>query len=573
MSRSSQTTPWVEGLTIGEMLRQSAAKWSDRDAVVFPGLTSQELPRTKSDSNACYRLTFAELDQHVDHVARALIGLGVEKGDHIAVWATNWPRWVLLQFATARIGAVLVTINPAYRKAELAYVLKQSDATVLFLIDEFRRSNYFTILNEAVPQLPQSPGTTLTLEDYPKLRHVVALKGAPPKGVMGWEVFLALADSVDADTPHQREKELNPAEPINIQYTSGTTGFPKGAMLTHRNLLLNAFSIGDCQRLSEQDRICVPVPFYHCFGCVLGVLAAAIYGAAMIIPAEHFDPLATLNAIEQERATAIYGVPTMFIAQLEHPTFADRDLSSLRTGIMAGSPCPIEVMKRVVSDMGAEEITIAYGQTEASPVITQTRTQDPLQLRVQTVGRPIPDIEVKLIDPNTGQTLGDNQQGELCTRGHVVMLGYYNNPEGTAAAIDPDGWLHTGDLAVRQPDGYYRITGRIKEMICRGGENIYPREIEEFLYTHPAVQDVAVVGVPDPKFVEEVAAWIRLTENSQVTEDEIKAYCKAHLAHYKVPKYVRFVEEFPQTVTGKIQKYRIREQMIQELDLKESETA
>ncbi|MCA9071559.1 MAG: AMP-binding protein, partial [Planctomycetaceae bacterium] len=359
----------------------------------------------------------------------------------------------------------------------------------------------------------------------------------------------------------------------NIQYTSGTTGFPKGAMLAHRNLLLNAFYIGDCQRLSEQDRICVPVPFYHCFGCVLGVLAAAVYGSAMIVPAEHFDPLATLNAIEQERATAIYGVPTMFIAQLEHPTFAGRNLTSLRTGIMAGSPCPIEVMKRVVSDMGAEEITIAYGQTEASPVITQTRTQDPLELRVQTVGRPIPGIEVKLVDPSSGETLGDNQQGELCTRGHVKMLGYYNNPEGTSTAIDGEGWLHTGDLAVRQPDGYYRITGRIKDMICRAGENIYPREIEEFLYTHPAVQDVAIVGVPDPKFVEEVAAWIRLHENCQATEEEIKAYCKEHLAHYKVPRYVRFVEEFPQTVTGKVQKYRIREQMIQDLGLKESETA
>ncbi len=570
MSHSNRTKPWVDGLTIGRMLRQTAERHADRDAVVFPRLGSEETPRRDGD---CYRLTFHELDERVDRVARALMGLGVQKGEHVALWATNWPRWVLLQFATARIGAVLVTINPAYRKAELGYVLKQSDAKVLFLTDEFRRSNYFAILNEAVPQLALSQGTSHDLAEFPRLRHIVALKGPDSPGLMPWSEFEQLAESVESSDLAARESELAPDEPINIQYTSGTTGFPKGAMLTHRNLLLNAYYIGACQNLSEQDRICVPVPFYHCFGCVLGVLAAAVYGSAMIIPEEYFDPLATLEALESERATAIYGVPTMFIAQLEHPSFALRDLSSLRTGIMAGSPCPIEVMKRVVTDMGANEITIAYGQTEASPVITQTRTDDPLELRVQTVGRPIPDIEVKLEDPATGVTLGDNEQGELCTRGHVVMLGYYNNPEATKAAIDKDGWLHTGDLAVRQPDGYYRITGRIKDMICRGGENIYPREIEEFLYTHPAVQDVAIVGVPDPKFVEEVAAWIRLKENTSCTEEEIRQYCKDHLAHYKVPKYVRFVEEFPQTVTGKIQKFRIREQMIKDLGLEEAETA
>ncbi|MGH7127395.1 MAG: AMP-binding protein, partial [Planctomycetaceae bacterium] len=358
-----------------------------------------------------------------------------------------------------------------------------------------------------------------------------------------------------------------------IQYTSGTTGFPKGAMLTHRNLLLNAYHIGDCQKITHEDRICVPVPFYHCFGCVLGVLCCAVYGAAMVVPAEYFDPEQTLDAIETERATSLYGVPTMFIAQLEHPSYRGRDLSSLRTGIMAGSPCPIELMKRVVGDMGAEEITIAYGLTEASPVITQTRTDDPIELRVKTVGRPIPDIEVKIVDPATGETLGDNQQGELCTRGHVVMRGYYNNPEATAAAIDDEGWLHSGDLALRMPNGYYRITGRIKDMICRGGENVYPREIEEFLYTHPAVQDVAIVGVPDPKFVEDIAAWIRLKEGATATEDEIRRYCKAKLAHFKVPKYVRFVTEFPQTVTGKIQKFRIREIMVEELGLQQEETA
>lgn len=573
MSVSLQDPPWVEGLTIGEMLRETAKRFGDREAVVFPKITPKETPRAETGPDECYRLTFRELDDRVDEVALALLGLGIKQGDHVAVWATNWPRWVLLQFATARIGAVLVTINPAYRKAELAYVLKQSDARVLFLVDEFRRSNFFGILNEAIPQLAQSNADALQLADFPKLDRIIAMKGSATKGLMNWHEFMALAKGVTKAELETREAQLKAGDAINIQYTSGTTGFPKGAMLTHRNLLLNAFYIGACQDFSEQDRVCVPVPFYHCFGCVLGVLAAAVYGAAMIVPAEYFDPLATLDAIEQERATSIYGVPTMFIAQLEHPTFAGRDLASLRTGIMAGSPCPIEVMKRVVSDMGAKEVTIAYGQTEASPVITQTRTDDPLHLRVQTVGRPIPNIEVKLVDPETGNTLGDNVQGELCTRGHVVMLGYYNNPEGTTSAIDADGWLHTGDLALRQSDGYYRITGRIRDMICRGGENIYPREIEEFLYTHPAVQDVAIVGVPDPKYVEEVAAWIRVKEGAQVTEDEIRQYCKANLAHYKVPKYVRFVTEFPQTVTGKIQKFRIRELMIEELDLKITETA
>ncbi len=573
MSQSLQDSPWVEGLTIGGMLRQTARRHGDREAVVFPKLTPEETPRSEGEPGECYRLTYRELDDRVDQVARSLLGLGLNKGDHVAVWATNWPRWVLLQFATARIGAVLVTINPAYRKTELAYVLKQSDARVLFLADEFRRSNFFSILNEAIPQLAQSKSDTLDLADFPKLNRIIAMKGSPPKGIMNWSEFAALGEGVDESALKARENQLKPGDPINIQYTSGTTGFPKGAMLTHRNLLLNSYYTGACQGFSENDRVCVPVPFYHCFGCVLGVLASAVSGAAMIVPAEYFDPLATLDGIEQERATSLYGVPTMFIAQLEHPTFAGRDLSSLRTGIMAGSPCPIEVMKRVVSDMGATEITIGYGQTEASPIITQTRTDDPLELRVQTVGRPIPGIEVKLVDPETGNTLGDGVQGELCTRGHVVMLGYYNNPEGTQSAIDAEGWLHTGDLALRQPDGYYRITGRIRDMICRGGENIYPREIEEFLYTHPAVQDVAIVGVPDPKFVEEVAAWIRLKENIQVTEDEIKQYCKANLAHYKVPKYVRFVTEFPQTVTGKIQKFRIREQMIEDLGLKQAETA
>jgi fatty-acyl-CoA synthase len=568
------STPWVDGVTIGDVLRQTAAKYPGRDACVFPRLGNDGAPLESGHADKdCYRLTFEQLDLEVDRVARGLMGLGIEKGQHVAVWATNWPRWALLQFATARIGAVLVTINPAYRSSELSYVLNQSDAAALFLIDHFKKSDYFAILTDAVPELTSATPGQLTLQGYPKLKHVVSMKDYTAPGMWSWDGFIARGDSISAAQLQQRAAELDSGDPINIQYTSGTTGFPKGAMLSHRNLLLNAFYIGDCQRITMDDRICIPVPFYHCFGCVLGVLCCAVYGSAMIVPAEYFDAEAALEAIASESATSIYGVPTMFIAQLEHPTFSERDLTSLRTGIMAGSPCPIEVMKRVVDDMGANEVTIAYGLTEASPVITQTRTDDALDLRVQTVGRPIPDIEVKLVDPETGRTLGDEEQGELCTRGHVVMLGYYHMPEQTAAAIDAGGWLHSGDLATRMPNGYYRITGRIKDMICRGGENIYPREIEEFLYTHPAVEDVTIVGLPDPKYGENVCAWIKLKEGETADEDDIRAFCKEKLAYFKVPRHIRFVDAFPQTVTGKIQKFKIREIMIDELGLEQTETA
>lgn len=571
--------PWVDGLTIGQAVRETALRVPDADAMVFPGLDPLGEEKSPESDAACYRLTYRELYAEVDRVAKALIGLGIQKGEHVAVWATNWPRWVLLQYATARIGAVMVTVNPAYKASELSYVLKQSDAAAVFLIGGFRSSDYFQIVGDAVPELSaakpvvESVERSVTAADYPKLRHVVSMESAAAAGMWTWDNFARLGKTVADETLEARETSLAAEDPINIQYTSGTTGFPKGAMLSHRNLLLNAYYIGDCQEITVADRICVPVPFYHCFGCVLGVLCCATYGAAMIVPAEYFDAGKTLTAIAAEGATSLYGVPTMFIAQLEHPSFAQRNLASLRTGIMAGSPCPIELMKRVVDDMGAEEITIAYGLTEASPVITQTRTDDPLELRVKTVGRPIPDIEVKLVDPETGDTLPDNQQGELCTRGHVVMKGYYAMPEQTAAAIDADGWLHSGDLAVRQSDGYYRITGRIKDMICRGGENIYPREIEEFLYTHPAIEDVAVVGVPDSRFVETVAAWIKLKDGEAATESEIRDFCKENLAHFKVPQYIKFVSEFPQTVTGKIQKFRIRDLIVEELGLSAEETA
>ena len=550
---------WVDALTFGQVLDETAARFAERDALVFPALG--------------LRLNYREFVDRVDEAARGLLALGIGKGDHVAIWATNVPRWVILQFATARIGAVLVTVNPAYRPFELEYVLKQSDAVALFLVERFKKSDYFEMLADVCPQLAGCPPGQLDAPRFPKLRHVVALGDRAPPGAITWDEMCRRGQSVPPDRLAEIAATLTAGEPINIQYTSGTTGFPKAATLSHRNLLLNAYYIGACQRFSEDDRVCIPVPFYHCFGCVLGTLAAVVYGAAMIVPAESFDPTATLDAVQRERATALYGVPTMFIAQLEDETLAGRDLSSLRTGIMAGSPCPIEIMRKVIDRMGAREVTIAYGQTEASPVITQTRTDDPLELRVQTVGRPLPGVEVKIVDPASGGELGDDRQGELCARGHVVMLGYYNDPQATAAAIDAAGWLRTGDLAVRQPNGYYRITGRIKDMVIRGGENVYPREIEEFLFTHPAIEQSAVCGVPDEKYGEQLCAWVKPKAGERVTEEEIRDFCRENLAHFKVPHYVRLVDAFPQTVTGKIQKFKIRAAMIAELGLVEPETA
>jgi fatty-acyl-CoA synthase len=553
------TTPWVDGLTIDEVLAWTAREHGGRDALVFCARD--------------YRRTYAQFDRDVDQAARGLLALGIGKGDHVAVWGTNVPQWVVLQFATARVGAVLVTINPAYRAFELKYVLRQSDAVALFLVRNFKSSDYYAMLAEVCPDLATAPPGKLRAADFPKLRHVVSFEDEPPRGAITWNDMLRGADSVPREKIAEIAATLTALDPINIQYTSGTTGFPKAAMLSHRNLLLNVFYVGECLALTADDRICIPVPFYHCFGCVLGTLCSAVYGAAMVVPAEYFNPAQTLAAIEKERATVLYGVPTMFIAQLEDSSFASRDLKSLRTGIMAGSPCPIEVMRQVVDRMGCREVTIGYGQTEASPIITQTRIDDPLELRVETVGRAIPGVEVKIVDPATGGTLADGEQGELCARGHCVMLGYYNQPDATAAAIDPEGWLHTGDLAIRQPGGYYRITGRIKDMVIRGGENIYPREIEEFLFTHPAVEQAAVVGVPDRKYGEELCAWVKLKAGAAVSTDELRDFCRRTLAHYKVPRYVKFVEAFPQTVTGKIQKFKIRDAMMEELGLTVQETA
>jgi fatty-acyl-CoA synthase len=550
---------WVDGLTIGEVLQHTVSQFPEREAMVF--------------CQTGFRRTWREFYHDTTQVAKALIALGIQAGEHIAVWATNVPEWVTLQFAAARIGAVFVTINPAYRPFELDYVLHQSDAVALFLVDAFKSSDYFAMLGEICPETLQARSGCLSSTRQPKLREVVTCRGRAPAGIETWNSFLQRADNISDATLLAREQQCEPLEAINIQYTSGTTGFPKAAMLSHRNLLLNAYYIGEAQRLSEQDRVCIPVPFYHCFGCVLGTLACAVYGATMVIPHEYFRPLETLNALQQEACTALYGVPTMFISELSDASFPGRTFPALRTGIMAGAPCPIEIMRQIGEKMNAHELTIAYGQTEASPVITQTRTDDPLELRVETVGRTLPGWEVKIIDPETGAALPDLVQGEFCARGHGVMLGYYNNPAATAAAIDADGWLHTGDLAIRLPNGYFKITGRMKDMVIRGGENIYPREIEEFLFTHPAIEQSSVVGVPDVKYGEELCAWIKLRSEQQATAEEIREFCRSRLAHYKVPRYIKFVDAFPQTVTGKIQKFKIHESMMQELGLSEQKTA
>ena len=550
MSEAAQ--PWVDGLTLGEVLTKAAAENPEGEALVFP--------------EAGFRCTYAEYDRLVDRAAAGLLALGTRPGDHIAIWATNWPQWPILQLASARIGAVLVTINPAYRAQELSYVLVQADVRILFLIDRFKTSDYFGMLAEACPDLAESTPGRLNSVLFPHLRCVVSLSEQPAAGMISWEEMLRRGEGVGEATKSEASLGHSPHEPINLQFTSGTTGFPKGALLSHRNLLLNAYYFTQGLQVTEQDRICVPVPFYHCFGCVIGTLVALISRATMIVPGEYYRPTQTLDCIEQERATVVYGVPTMFIAQLEDETFEDRDLSSLRTGIMAGSPCPVEVMNRVIDDMGVGEIAIAYGLTEASPGVTLTGLDDPVEWRVQTVGRPFPGVAIKLVDGD-GREVAEGEQGELCVRGHNVMLGYYRMEQATHEAIDPDGWLHTGDVAMLDPNGCYRITGRIKDMIIRGGENIYPREIEETLHRHPKVADVHVVGVPDQRLGEEVCAWIQLQQGEEATEEEIREYCREHLAHYKIPRYVVFVDEFPMTVTGKVQKFRMREETIANLGL------
>ncbi|HTG81467.1 MAG TPA: AMP-binding protein, partial [Geobacteraceae bacterium] len=502
-------------------------------------------------------------------VAKGLLRLGIKKGDHLSIWAYNVPEWVILQFATAKIGAILVTINTSYKSAELEYILTQSDSSTLFMVKSFKDTDYVQTLTEVVPELPDSEAGRLASAKLPCLKNVIFIGAETPAGMLNFSRIMELGADVTDSELAAVEATLDRHEVINMQYTSGTTGFPKGVMLTHFNVINNGFNIGECMRFTEKDRLCIPVPFFHCFGCVLGVMACVTHGATMV-PVEIFDPLKVLRTIEAERCTAVHGVPTMFIAELEHPEFPSFDLTSLRSGIMAGSNCPIEVMKRVIRDMHASEITIAYGQTESSPVITQTRTDDPLELRVATVGRALPDVEVKIVDIETGATLPPGKQGELCTRGYHVMKGYYKMPEETEKAIDTEGWLHTGDLAVMDESGYCKITGRIKNMIIRGGENIYPREIEEFLYTHPKVSDIQVYGVPDRKYGEQVMAAIVVKKGMTLTEEEVKEFCRGKIANYKIPKYVKFVDSYPMTASGKIQKFKLREMAIRELQLEDA---
>ena len=544
--------------TMGGLLDDMAARFPDNDALVYPerGL----------------RFTYAQFNEVCNRVAKGLLRLGVKKGDHVAIWAYNVPEWVILQFATAKIGAVLVTINTSYKTAELEYILSQSDTSTLFLVKSFKDTDYVQTLREVVPELESSRPGELSAGRLPCLRRVVFIGDETPAGMLSFHALYDLAQEVSDAELATVASTLDPHDVINMQYTSGTTGFPKGVMLTHNNVVNNGFNIGECMRFTEKDRLCIPVPFFHCFGCVLAVMACVTHGSTMV-PVEIFDPLKVLQTIEKERCTGVHGVPTMFIAELEHPDFATFDLTSLRSGIMAGSNCPIEVMKKVINQMHASEITIAYGQTESSPVITQTRTDDPIELRVATVGRALPDVEVKIVDIETGATLPPGKQGELCTRGYLVMKGYYKMPEETAKAIDSDNWLHTGDLAVMDENGYCKITGRIKNMIIRGGENIYPREIEEFLYTHPKVSDIQVYGVPDRKYGEQVMAAIILKKGVEMTEEEVREYCRGKIANYKIPRYVKFVDSYPMTASGKIQKFKLRDMAIKELQLEGAEEA
>lgn len=487
------------------------------------------------------RWSYRELLDEVDTVARGLATLGVTKGDRVGIWAPNCAEWTVVQYATARLGAILVNVNPAYRAHELGYVVQQSGMRTIVSVREFKGSSFADMIDEVRP-------------DNPTLQDVVLI------GENSWDQLVAAGRADDTDLA-AIEAGLSATDPINIQYTSGTTGFPKGATLSHRNILNNGYFVGELIDYTQDDRICIPVPFYHCFGMVMGNLAATTHGATMVIPAPAFDPAATLRATAEERCTSLYGVPTMFIAMLNDPSFEEHDLSALRTGIMAGSPCPVEVMKQVIDRMGAEDVSIAYGMTETSPVSTQTRTDDTIERRVATVGRVHPHLEVKVVDPVTGDAVPRGEAGELCTRGYSVMLGYWDEPQKTAEAIDADGWMHTGDLAVMDADGYLSITGRIKDMVIRGGENIYPREIEEFLLTHGDVLDAQVIGVPDDKYGEELMAWIRMRDGAEpLTAESVRAFCTGKLAHYKIPRYVHVVDEFPMTVTGKVRKVQMREE-------------
>jgi fatty-acyl-CoA synthase len=528
------------GETIGDNLDRIARRVPDADAVVSVHQNS--------------RLTYAEFASETDRLARAFVAAGVEHGERVGIWSPNSLEWVLVQYATAKIGAILVNVNPAYRLSELEYALRQSGVRTLITLDRYKTSEYLAMVREVRGSLPE-------------LREVVIVgETLPLAGEIDWAEYVERGDRCSDAALAERKARCQFDEPINIQYTSGTTGFPKGATLSHHNILNNGFFIGEGCRYTERDRVCIPVPFYHCFGMVLGNLACTTHGAAIVIPNWTFDAELTLQAVVTERCTSLYGVPTMFIAELALANFADFDLSTLRTGIMAGSPCPVEVMKRVQSEMHMPEVTICYGMTETSPVSTQTMTDDPLEKRTGTVGRVHPHIEVKIVDGD-GRIVPRDVPGELCTRGYSVMLGYWENAEATGGAIDAARYMHTGDIATMDDDGYVNISGRIKDMVIRGGENVYPREIEEFLYTHPAIKDVQVIGVPDERYGEELCAWVIVHDGAELTEDQVREHCRGQIAHYKIPRYVMFVDGWPMTVSGKVQKYKMREESIAKLGL------
>jgi len=546
------------GKTIGQQFDETAERYGDRDALVV--------------CHQNVRWSYGEMKRQVDSLAAGLLTLGLEPGDCISIWSPNNSEWALCQFASAKAGLILVNINPAYRLSELEYALNKVECKALISAESFKSSRYLDMISELAPEIEQCAPGVLKSEKLPHLNTVIRLGEEKSAGMFSFSELAARAGDKERQQLEELKTELQFDDAINIQFTSGTTGFPKGATLTHHNILNNGYYNGQALGLTENDRVCIPVPLYHCFGMVMGNMMCAAYGAAMIYPSEGFDPLEVLRAVEAERCTALYGVPTMFIAELDHPEFGNFDLSSLRTGTMAGSPCPTEVMKRVIGDMNMKEVTIAYGMTETSPVSFQSSAADSIERRVSTVGRVHPHVEVKIVDEDN-HIVAPGIPGELMTRGYSVMLGYWNDPEITTEAIDAAGWMHTGDQATIDEEGFCKIVGRIKDMVIRGGENVYPREIEEFLYRHPKVQDVQVIGVPDEKYGEELCAWICLKEGEHSNPEEIRAFCKGQIAHYKIPRYVRFVDEFPMTVTGKVQKFKMRETMISELSLSERETA
>ncbi|SDQ57783.1 AMP-binding protein [Virgibacillus salinus] len=537
-------------LTVGELLEKQVNLYPDQEAVVYPELN--------------LRKTYKEFNEIANKAAKGLMSLGIEKGENVAIWSDNKPEWITSQFATGKMGAVLVTVNTSYQAKELEYLLKQSESTTLILAESYKGTSYVDVLKQVCPEFEDAKKGELHSENVPFLKNVVIISDDNYSNAYTWDEMIENGNQISDEKLDERKKTLHHHDVINMQYTSGTTGFPKGVMLTHSNIVNNGNQIADCMKLTNKDRLCIPVPFFHCFGCVLGVLAAVSKGTTMVI-VEQFEAEKVMKAVSDEKCTGLHGVPTMFIAELNHPNFSKYDFSHLRTGIMAGSTCPIEVMNDVMNKMGAKEITIAYGQTESSPVITQTKTDDPAELKASTVGKVHPNVEVKIIVPGTNDEQVQSVPGELCTRGYHVMKGYYNNEEATNNAIDSDGWLHTGDLAVMDENGYLKITGRMKDMIIRGGENIYPREIEEFLYQHPEVLDVQVVGIPDKKYGEEVMAWVILRDGAKATEDDIRAFCEGNISRHKIPRHIAFVDEYPMTASGKIQKFKLKEYAVEQI--------